>query len=151
MTTLQKAISCSLRDEFKRTGEIDLGKGASFAHKVTSNHREFGDCVLTVDRDKLCKRYKCVDIEYTIDFLKAHPEFYGILASKNYRDLMNQMKEKFYESTGEKWTGTDYELECFAEDEFESLYGWEDEVVVKGNPIIITKDDVISINSFPSW
>lgn len=150
MSTLQKAISCSLRNELRNKGKINLGKRTSFTHKVTYRHREFGDCVLTIDRSKICKRYQCIDVEYTIDFLKAHPDFYGILASKNYKDLMKNMKEKFHESTGEKWNGTDYELECFADDEFENLYGWEDEVVVKGNPVIIKEDDVISVSSFAS-
>lgn len=151
MSTLQKAISCSLRDELRDKGKINLGKRTSFARKVTHSHREFGDCVLTVDRSKICKRYQCIDVDYTLEFMKRHPDIcLTVTACKGYKGLIEKAKKDFYECTGERFTGDTYELEKWAERNLEDLYGWEDEVIVKGNPVIIKEDDVISINSFPS-
>jgi hypothetical protein len=151
-STLQKAVSCSVKDELKEKGKINFGNTVSFTHKITNSHREFGDCVLTVDRTKICKRYKCIDVEYSLDFMKRHPDIcLKVTACKGYRGLLENAKKNFYDCTGEQFTGDKYKLEEMAENDLESLYGWEDEVIVKGNPIIIKEDDVISINAFPSW
>ena len=152
ISTLQKAISCSVRDELKEKGKINFGNTVSFTHKITHSHREFGDCVITVDRTKIGKRYKIIDVEYTLDFMKRHPDIcLKVTGYRGYKGIIEKAKETYRDCIGEEFSGDIYETEDMAENDLESLYGWEDEVIVKGNPVIIKQDDVIDINAFPSW
>jgi len=120
-------------------GYITFPNITSFTDEISSRHAEFGNVLIKVKRETICKRYNCIKIHYTLNWFKTHPEIYKWVTWETLNERINRIKDKIKEYGH-------YESETNLNKAFEKMLYYKD--YVRENEIIVKSKNSKSIKIY---
>ena len=141
---IYKVLSRDPTEDLNKHGYIEIDGTVSFTSAPISSHGEFGEYVIGVDRESVCRNFKCIDVMYEFSWMEEHPDVLLRVTGQTMDDWMEWAKENYDMMYGYKGKNpTHSELASLIWDEIYTLYAWEEEVVVEGHPILIYQSDIM--------